>query len=251
MKTTIVIAAAAFSTALALAPVASAATTLAADWEMNESYSATEMQQNDTVMVDSAGDHDGTIPAWQGTPSGTQQIKTNGSYYTRVNHCPACAPAEPSRVISVPDAADGSLDIPDPTVPYTLEFRFRTTHGFGNYMQKGHDTSKGGQIKIQGPKGSVQCLFKGANGVRVGTGTASKFPPLDDGQWHTIKCVHTATQVKEYVDGATRAIVKNGSTGPIDNTADWTVGGKNNCDQGKITCDYFAGDIDYIKVSHG
>ena len=247
MKTHILFAAAAFSAALALAPVASAMTTLAADWEMNEDYSPAVMQAGPTTMVDSTGQHDGTIPQ----QASTQQIKSGGGIYTWINHCPACAPADPTRVISVPDAADGSLDIPDPNVPYTLEFRFRTTHGFGNYMQKGHDTTKGGQIKIQGPKGSVQCLFKGASGVRVGTGTASKFPPLDDGQWHTIKCVHTATQVKEYVDGATRAIVKNGSTGPIDNTSDMTIGGKNNCDQGKITCDYFAGDIDYIKVSHG
>jgi hypothetical protein len=249
VKTHIALAAAAFSAALCLAPVASATTTLAADWEMNESYPATVMQDGPTVMPDSTGAHDGVIPPQNGP--GGQQIKTNGSYYTWINHCPACFPADPTRVISVPDAADGSLDIPDPNVPYTLEFRFRTTHGFGNYMQKGHDTTKGGQIKIQGPKGSVQCLFKGANGVRVGTGTASKFPPLDDGQWHTIRCVHTATQVKEYVDDATRAIVKNGSTGPIDNSYPMTIGGKPKCDQVKVTCDYFSGDVDYLRIHKG
>jgi len=248
MKTRI-LGAAVCAAVLGVAPVASATTKVAADWEMNESYSATLMRNQATVMHDSAGNHNGKIPR-QNSSSG-QQIKTGGGIYTWVNHCPACAPADASRVISVPDAGDGSLDIPDPSVPYTLQFRFRTTHGFGNYMQKGHDTTKGGQIKIQGPKGSVQCLFKGANGVRVGTGTASKFPPLDDGQWHTIKCVHTATQVKEYVDNNTKPIVKNGSTGPINNSSDMTIGGKNNCDQVKVTCDYFSGDMDYVRVSHG
>jgi hypothetical protein len=28
-----------------------------------------------------------------------------------------------------------------------------------------------------------------------------------------------------------------------------TVGGKINCDQINVTCDYFSGDIDYIRIS--
>jgi len=64
-------------------------------------------------------------------------------------------------------------------------------------MQMGQSTTSGGQIKVQGPKGSVQRLFKGANGTRVGTGSG-KSNGLDEGQWHVVKCVHTATRVIEY-----------------------------------------------------
>ncbi len=198
-----------------------------------------------TVMHDSTGSHDGTIAP----DAASVGLTTNGSYYSWADRCPTCLPVQNSRIVRVPDTADGALDIPDPTMTYTLEFRFRTTKPSGNYMQKGQSTSKGGQIKIQGPKGHVQCLFKGANGVRVGTGSAS-IAPLNDGSWHTVKCIHTATQVLEYVDGL-KVATKNGSTGLIDNGAPFTVGGKLNCDQVTITCDYFQGDIAYITVSHG
>jgi len=82
-------------------------------------------------------------------------------------------------------------------------------------MQMGQWTTSGGQIKVQGPKGSVQRLFKGANGTRVGTGSG-KSNGLDEGQWHVIKCVHTATQVIGYADGV-KVATKNRSTGPISN----------------------------------
>jgi hypothetical protein len=220
-----------------------------ARWQLNEPAHA-------TVMVDASGNgHNGSIPA-QTHPAmpqiitGVTQAGTKSAFYRWRNHCPACAPADPTRVISVPDAPDGSLDITDPNVHYTIVFRFRTTHPFGNYMQKGQSATRGGQIKVQGPKGNVQCLFKGANGVRVGTGWGAS-RPLDDGQWHTVTCVHTATQVKEFVDDNPKPVVKNGVTGPIDNRTAMTIGGKLSCDQVTTTCDYFSGDMDYVKVYRG
>jgi hypothetical protein len=174
-------------------------------------------------------------------------LTLNGSYFHWSTRCPACLPVQDGRVVQVAD--DDRLDIPDPGVTYTLEFRFRTTHPYGNYMQKGQSTTRGGQIKVQGPKGSVQCLFKGADGTRVGTGSG-KSRGLDDGDWHVVKCVHTATQVVEYVDG-NRVATNNGSTGPINNSKPFTIGGKRNCDQRHVTCDYFSGDIDWIKVTRG
>jgi hypothetical protein len=83
-------------------------------------------------------------------------------------------------------ADDNRLDIPDPSLVYTLEFRFRTKNPFGNYMQKGQTTTSGGQIKVQGPRGIVQCLFKGT-ARQVGTGSGRA---LNDNQWHTVTCVH-------------------------------------------------------------
>lgn len=207
---------------------------VAANWQMNDGPGS-------RTMNDSSGNGlDGVISP----DAAAQGLTSNGQYLSWTSRCPTCLPVQIGRVVQVPD--DDSLDIPDPSATYTLEFRFRTTHGYGNYMQKGQSTTNGGQIKVQGPGGRVQCLFKGANGNRVGTGSPT---PLDDGQWHTVRCVHTATQVKEYVDGV-HVATKNGSTGPINNKQPFTLGGKKNCDQGEITCDYFAGDIDYVKVSN-
>lgn len=192
-----------------------------------------------TVMQDSSGNGlNGQISP----TAAVEGLTTGGGYYSWASRCPACLPVAEGRVVKVPD--DDRLEVPDPTATYTLEFRFRTTHGYGNYMQKGQSTTNGGQVKVQGPGGNVQCLFKGADGTRVGTGSPE---PLDDGQWHTVSCVRTETQVKEFVDGV-RVAVKNGVTGPINNKQPFTIGGKSNCDQVAITCDYFSGDIDYVKV---
>jgi hypothetical protein len=37
-------------------------------------------------------------------------------------------------------------------------------------------------------------------------------------------------------------------TGTIANTRPLTIAGKGNCDQVEITCDYFSGDIDYVRI---
>ena len=44
---------------------------------------------------------------------------------------------------------------------------------------------------------------------------------------------------------------KNGATGYINNSIPMTIGGKINCDQIKVTCDYFSGMIDYIRITRG
>ena len=77
--------------------------------------------------------------------------------------------------------------------------------------------------------------------------TAAK-TPLNDEQWHNLTCVLTSTGVTMYVDGVYRSR-KNGSTGTIDNAIPMTIGGKINCDQIEITCDYFSGQIDFIKIT--
>lgn len=214
-------------------PMSSEAATpvVVADWQMNEPAGT-------RVMTDSTGAHNGVVD-----PAG---VTANGSYYSWAARCPVCLPVSPERVILVPDHPD--LEIADPSIPFTLEFRYRTTHGYGNIMQKGESGTTGGQIKVQLPNGHPQCLFKGANGIRVGSGSPVK--AIDDGQWHTVRCVHTATQVTTYVDGV-RTGLKKGSTGPINNTWPFDIGGKPKCDQILTTCDYFSGDIDWVRVIRG
>jgi PKD repeat protein len=212
---------------------AASATTTVANWQLNDAAGS-------TVMKDASGNGlDGQISP----DAAAEGLTLDGSTYTWSDRCPACLPVQSGRVVVVPD--DDRLDIPDPSVTYTVEVRFRTTKPFGNYLQKGQSTSTGGQIKVQGPNGIVQCLFKGADGVRVGTGSSTR---LDDGAWHTVDCVRTPTQVQEWVDGVKQTF-KNGSTGAINNKQPFTIGGKNDCNQVTITCDYFAGQIDYVTVT--
>ena len=127
---------------------------------------------------------------------------------------------------------------------FTVEIRFRTKEKFGNIIQKGQSRSKGGQWKIQNPQGRPSCLFKGSiqrSATRVKT-------PLNDNEWHTLTCVRTMDSVEAYVDGVFNNR-KRGYTGTIDNAIPMTIGGKINCNQIKITCDYFSGEIDYVRIT--
>ena len=232
LLTVVALVAGALAAPVATTTAQAAPVVLVASWDMNEPAGATE-------MLDSSGNgFTGQISP----EAAAEGLTSNGEYYSWSSRCPACLPAQEGRIVKVPDS--DMLEVPDPTATYTLEFRFRTTHGYGNYMQKGQSTTKGGQVKVQAPGGRVQCLFKGADGTRVGTGSPT---PLDDGQWHTVKCIRTPTQVKQFVDDV-RVAVKNGVTGEINNKQPFTFGGKSNCDQITITCDYFSGDLDYVKI---
>ena len=74
--------------------------------------------------------------------------------------------------------------------------------------------------------------------------------PLNDGQWHTVRCERTATKVVMTIDGIKKR-TGTGPTGSISNSAPLAIGGKSTCDQIKITCDYFVGDIDFVRIEKG
>ena len=213
----------------------SAAPVVVANWQMNEPAGS-------RTMIDSSGDgNNGVI-----SPDATAQGLThNGEYYDWNLMCPSCAPPTPGRVIQVAD--NPNLEIPDPTVPWTLEFRFRTNKGYGNLMQKGQGTTAGGQIKIENPTGLTRCVWKGANGSYVSI-RGTKL--LNDREWHVVQCVHTETRVSQYVDGVL-AVTKAFRTGPINNAKPFVVGGKRDCNNVTVTCDYYTGSIDYIKITRG
>ncbi len=207
--------------------------TVTAMYEMNEPSGA-------SVMHDTSGNGlDGVID-----PSGVQSGATfdGATGYNWVRRPPTTPPASPERVIQVPD----NINLEPGDQDFTLEIRYRTKEKFGNIIQKGQAQSKGGQWKIQNPKGIPSCLFKGSNG-RVATGAKT---PLNDNQWHTLTCVLTSSSVTMYVDGVQRN-KKNGSAGTVDNKMPVTIGGKIDCDQIKVTCDYFSGQIDYVKITKG
>ena len=201
-------------------------------WQMNEGAGA-------TVMSDS-GPHglQGTI-----NPTGVQTgwVLSGVTGYNWVHRSPTLGPPSPERVIQVPDHA--YLDPGSDT--FTLEIRYRTKEKFGNIIQKGQSATPGGQWKVQNPGGLPSCLFKsGTNRVA----TQSKVA-LNDNLWHTLTCVKTPTSVTLYADGVYQSR-KNGVTGTINNSKPVTIGGKFDCDQVTVTCDYFSGQIDSVKIWH-
>jgi Laminin G domain len=151
-------------------------------------------------------------------------------------------PAHPEHLVNIPD--NDAVDPGDGN--YTVEIRYKTTNPFGNLIQKGQAKTVGGQFKIQLPGGKVQCYFKGPLG-KDGVGYRQ---PIDDGLFHTIICAKTATSVTLWVDGVKRA-TKTGPMGNVNNTFPLTIGGKPKCDQVTVTCDYFGGVVDYVKITKG
>ena len=148
-----------------------------------------------------------------------------------------------AHLVTVPDASNGSLD--PGTSNFSVELRFRTKENFGNVLQKGQSRTVGGQVKFQIPRGKLICMFK----TPQGTATAgSGVTPLNDDLWHTVRCDRTSTSVTMYVDGV-RTGRSNHYTGNLNNTKPWTFGGKSECDATTVTCDYFAGEIDYVRMT--
>jgi hypothetical protein len=212
-------------------PASGAAKNTIAYWQMNESAGA-------TVMVDSGPNHiNGSIG---------DLVSTGGSYQGATGYDwsytpPNTPPAQPERLVQV----NSSLLNPG-NDEYSVTVRYRTTHKFGNILQKGQATAKGGQVKIELPGGRVTCLFKGSIQRRAITSDIT----INDGNWHTITCERNKANVTLRIDDDyVRRIA--GWTGEIANTWPMTIGGKPQCDQDKVTCDYFVGQIDWVRIQGG
>ena len=219
--------------ALAMAAPANAAINQpVAIWQMNEPAGA-------TTMVDSSANRlDGTV----GSHVQTGVALTGGGTGYRFPYIrPNTPPADPEHLVTVPN----SIALNPGTGDYAVEIRMRTTHSFGNVIQKGQAGSKGGYWKFQQPSGKISCLFRGSAGSS--TASAGSTVRVNDGNWHTVRCERTASMVTMTIDGVVTGRNRN-ATGTIANTRPVTIAGKGNCDQVEITCDYFSGDIDYVRI---
>lgn len=145
------------------------------------------------------------------------------------------------------DAVPHTTDFNPDSGDFSIEIRLRTTYSFGNIMQKGQGATVGGYWKLENPGGLPRCLFRGGNGdSRTGYSNVD----ITDGQWHTIRCNRTSSYVEMWVDGVRQSRL-SGSTGTISNGTDLSIGGKRSCDGRTVTCDYFIGDIDYVRIEKG
>ena len=217
------------SLALGAAP-ASAATNIVASYEMNEG-------RGSSVMIDSGPyGHNGVIGS---------DIEAGATYggatgYRWPQASPTAPPAKPGRIAYVNSTSAHNPGDGD----YAVEFRYRTTKSYGNVVQKGQNASQGGYFKFEQPNGFMTCLFKDISGrqVAVNSPVATK-----DGQWHVIRCELSDWGIRLYVDGSQVASRKV-SMDTIANTKRLSIGGKSDCDQITVTCDYFTGDIDYVRI---
>jgi len=216
---------------LAVAAPASAATL--ADWEMNEGSGA-------TTMIDSSGHVNGTI----GSAVKTGVSVMGATVYRWPFASPTAPPPKPERIVQ---ANSNSLNPGSGT--YTVSLRYRTTQHFGNIVQKGQAGSAGGYFKVENPHGQINCVFRGVVSGKLVRKAVTSPAVLSDGAFHVATCTRTANALTLTIDGSV-VDTAHGSTGNISNTRPVTIGDKLNCDQVKTSCDYYTGDIDWVKLSN-
>ena len=192
-------------------------------WAMDEPAGA-------RVMHDGSGHGlDGRIGSEVGTGDG----------YAFARLDPDTPPPHPRHLVVVPD--DAALDPGTRTFQITL--RLRTRYQFGNIIQKGQATVPGGSYKLQIPNGHVQCWFRGAAGQVLVTAPRA----INDGAWHTVACTRYSDGVALAIDG-TRVAGRWGATGTIANSWPLSIGGKTVCDQRSVGCDYYAGELGWVRI---
>ena len=217
---------------LAAGRVDAAATNTVALYDMDEAAGA-------TVLQDSSGN------GIHGRIGAEVTVAQEGSirFHRYADLPPNTPPARPEHNDSVPD--DPRLD-PD-AGDYSVTLRYRTTKSYGNIIQKGQNHTAGGYFKFEQPKGVVTCLFKGGDGSQR---AVSSVKAINDGLWHVVKCERTSAGVTMFVDGV-MSMRLLGPTGTINNNKPLSIAGKAECDQLEVTCDYFPGDIDYVRIEKG
>jgi Laminin G domain len=216
---------------VALAAPASAATL--ADWEMNEAPGA-------HTMVDSSGHVNGTI----GSAIQTGVSVMGATVYRWPFTSPTMPPPKPERL-----AQANSSTLNPGSGNYTVEMRYRTTQHFGNMVQKGQAGSKTGYWKIENPNGRINCVFRGLVNGTLKRKAVESPTVLSDGNFHIAKCARTSNALTLSIDGHV-VDTASGKTGSISNSRPLTIAGKLDCNQMDVTCDYYTGDIDYIKISN-
>jgi hypothetical protein len=180
-----------------------------------------------TVMHDSVGSHNGSlVSVGLGLPGFTgSDYSFNGS----------------SSYVSVPSAAD----LNPGTANITMTIHLKTTGtpppppADWDLFRKGLYTTAGGEYKMEFQQsGQASCGFEGS----AGYSELIAGPALNDGKWHTIQCVKTATAIELIVDGQTFTQAAN--VGSISNTAAVVIGARPGSD-------WYGGELDEASIQIG
>jgi hypothetical protein len=207
-------------------PAGAATTKTLALWNMNEKPGA-------KVLVDSSGHRiNGTIGS---------HVVLDGSYqsmpYVKGGAGGVYDPAHIDQV--------NSARLNPGTRGFAVTIRMKFTLAVGDVLQKGQSGAVGGLFKIELDSGGgrVDCSFVSP----TGSGQVWSTITINDGLWHVVTCTRTATQVSVTVDGTVVGAIAH-ATGDISNTWPLSIGGKARCNQVTVFCDYFTGQIDYVKI---
>jgi hypothetical protein len=207
------------ATASSAATMAVWTSSVVALWHMDEA--------SGTTMFDSAGQNNGTL-----TPSVTLGLSgLSGNAYGFDGS---------SSYVSVPSA--DSMNPGSGNFSFTIALQTTGTPPPSpqdwDLIRKGDITTLGGEYKMEFQStGQASCGFKGSHYAELVAG-----PQLNDGQWHTITCVKTASDIELIIDGQTFSTPA--TVGPISNTAPVVIGSHPGAD-------WYQGSLDEGTISIG
>ena len=202
---------------------ASAATAPVALWHMNE--------LSGTVMSDSIAGHDGTLHSVQtGLP---------GASGTAYGFSGSSGSGGSNSYVSVPSASDFNPGSADVSLTVHLKATSVPATPDWDVIRKGYYTTPGGEYKMEyQPSGQASCGFKGS----ITYTELVAGPPLNDGQWHTVECVKSFSQVQLIVDGQTFS--KTTTVGTIANSDPVVIGAYPGSE-------FFQGALDEVSIETG
>ena len=188
-------------------------------WHMDET--------SGTTMFDSAGQNNGTLtssvtlgqPGFTGFAYGFD----GSSSYVSVPSADSMNPGSANFSFTIALKTTGTP--PPPPEDWDL-------------IRKGDITTQGGEYKMEFQNsGQASCGFKGSSYAEIQAG-----PALNDGNWHTITCVKTASDIELIVDGQTFSTPA--TVGSISNTAPVLIGTHPGAD-------WYQGSLDEAAISIG
>jgi len=211
-----IVSATVLGTVVAQADVA-AASTVVALWHMNET--------SGTTMVDSSGHHNNgalhNVTLGGGGFSG-KAYSFNGT----------------SSYVSVPGSASlnpGSANI---SISFYLSTTSLPKSGDYDLVRKGAYPAQIYKVELL-PSGQIMCTFQGSSSRHNATGGSG----LNNGAWHHIQCIKTASQIKTVIDGTVRATT-NATVGSISNTSAAYLGAHPGSD-------WYKGKLDEVSITIG
>jgi hypothetical protein len=204
---------------VALAPGVAAGSTVAALYHMSET--------SGTTMTDSSGNgNNGTLHnvTLGNTGCSGTSYTFGGSAKKSYVEVPAAASLNP-----------GSASI---TISFCLKTAFLPTSGDYDLVRKGAFPAQNYKIELL-QSGAIKCIFQGSASRHNATGGSA----LNDGKWHHITCIKTATQIQTVVDGVVAATT-NAAVGSISNTSPLEIGAHPGSD-------WYHGRLDEVQISIG
>lgn len=193
-------------------------------WHMNEPAGS-------TTMMDSVGTDDGTLfhvtaglAGSSGNPGDLAYGFNGSSSYVSVPSAGALNPGSANVTITIHLQTTGTP--PAPPADWDL-------------FRKGDYVTGGSEYKMEFQQsGQASCGFEGSGGYSE----LIAGPQLNDGQWHTIQCVKTASQIEVVVDGV--AYSQPAALGAIANTSPVTIGSHPGSD-------WYSGALDEASIQIG